>query len=144
MSNPITRRTALAVPVTLPLLPMTSYAAPADPDPVAVAFEEWKALDAELISMHVMYCAMEDRYGPVSKEAEAYRDEFLSPACDRRRAIEKRISEMVATTPAGLAAQLTIAVGIYGCGEGEACYDLEDRLLLAALAGAEGMAGEVS
>ena len=29
--NTITRRTALAVPVTLPLLPVSAYAAPADP-----------------------------------------------------------------------------------------------------------------
>ncbi len=30
MSNPITRRTALAMPVTLPLLPVSAYAAPAE------------------------------------------------------------------------------------------------------------------
>jgi hypothetical protein len=31
MSNPITRRTALAVPLTLPLLPVSALAIPADP-----------------------------------------------------------------------------------------------------------------
>ena len=139
-----TRRTVLAGAAALPLLPAAALAVPAESDPVVAAFREWQKLDAECKRMHGVYGELEDRHGPLAKEAEAYRDEFLSPACGRRRAIEERISEMVATTPAGLAAQLTIAVGIYGCGEGEACYDLEDRLLLAALAGAEHIAEEVS
>ncbi len=37
----ITRRTALAAPVTLPLLPVPSYAQPAD-DPAVEAYEEWR------------------------------------------------------------------------------------------------------
>ena len=142
MTNPITRRTALAVPVTLPLLPLTAYAAPADP--VVVAYNVWLGLDAERRRLQNVYAELEDRHGPVAKEAEAYSTEFITPACHQRRVIEECISEMVATTPAGLAAQLTIAVDILGCGEGPACYETEDRLLLAALAGAERMAGVAS
>ena len=127
--------------VALPLLPVSAYAQATD-DPAVEAYEEWRKLDAGCKRMHGVYGELEDRHGPLAKEAEAYRDEFLSPACDRRRANEERISEMVATIPAGLAGQWRSAVGIYGCGEGEACYDLEDGLLLAALAGAERIAGE--
>ena len=37
----ITRRTALAVPVTLPLLPVSAFAAPADPaDPAGEVYRE--------------------------------------------------------------------------------------------------------
>jgi hypothetical protein len=41
MSNTITRRTALAASVTLPLLPVTAYATPADP--AVEAYREWRA-----------------------------------------------------------------------------------------------------
>ncbi len=40
MHTTITRRTALAVPVTLPLLPVSAFAAPADP--VLAAYAEWQ------------------------------------------------------------------------------------------------------
>ncbi len=51
MSNQTTRRTALAVPVTLPLLPLASYAQPSD-DPAVEAYEEWrKAYRAFLVAM---------------------------------------------------------------------------------------------
>ncbi len=39
--NTITRRTALAVPVTLPLLPVSAFATPADP--AVAAYREWLA-----------------------------------------------------------------------------------------------------
>ena len=39
--NTITRRTALAVPVTLPLLPVSAFATPADP--TVAAFRAWRA-----------------------------------------------------------------------------------------------------
>ncbi len=42
--NTITRRTALAVPVTLPLLPVSAYAAPADP--AVRRFREWRAANS--------------------------------------------------------------------------------------------------
>ena len=39
--NTITRRTALAVPVTLPLLPIAAYATPTDP--AVEAYRVWRA-----------------------------------------------------------------------------------------------------
>ncbi len=39
----ITRRTALAVPVTLPLLPVSAFATPAERDPVVEAYRTWLA-----------------------------------------------------------------------------------------------------
>ncbi len=41
----LTRRTALAVPVTFPLLPVAAYAAPADP--LLAALPEWQAIRAD-------------------------------------------------------------------------------------------------
>ena len=43
MKTTITRRTALAVPVTLPLLPVSAFATPADP--AVTAFAELASVD---------------------------------------------------------------------------------------------------
>ena len=135
-----TRRNIIVGAATLPLLPVSAYATPAESDPVVVAFAEWRALDAECERLHDVYAELEERFGPVAKEAEAYRDEFFDPACDRRRAIEMRISETVATTPAGLAGQVRIAMVHFGYDNGFGMEQLEGRLLHSMLAGAEGMA----
>jgi hypothetical protein len=110
--NTITRRTALAVPVTLPLLPVAALAMPTENDPVVVAFTEWKALDAEVKRMNGVYGKLEDRFGPMAKEVENYRDTTMSQTYGRRGEVEGRISQMVPTSVAGMAAQLRIVVGL--------------------------------
>ena len=57
MSNPITRRTALAVPVTLPLLPLTAYAAPANATDAAWA--AWNVAKANSDANDQAYRAFE-------------------------------------------------------------------------------------
>ena len=132
MKTTITRRTALAASVTLPLLPVASYATPADP--VVIAFAEWKALDRERARVIGEFQALEEQHGPFTRQPMAYDAATVRPLYTRLSAVEHRIAEMIATTPAGLAAQLRITMGWSDRD------DLQGRLLRSMLAGAEGMA----
>ena len=128
----ITRRTALAASVTLPLLPVSALATPADP--VVIAFAEWKALDRERTRVIGEFQALEEQHGPFSGQSLAYDAETVVPLYTRLSAVEHRIAEMIATTPAGLAAQVRITMG-WSDMDG-----MQGRFLRSMLAGAEGMA----
>ncbi len=142
MKTTITRRTALAASATLPLLPVASYAAPAD-DPAVEAYEEWLAAydanDAFLAAHH-------DGDSPAGKVLY-----------DRVWAARLALSDAVATTPAGLVLQIRFAFAVFGDpgydGDIEnpddftfddVAEDQEGRLLRSMLTGAERMAGVVS
>jgi hypothetical protein len=140
MSNPITRRTALAGAGALPLLPAASLAMPAESDPVVAAFREWQTLCKERGSLLAAYNALEAAHGPLNEHAEAYEAENIEPLYDRLVAAERRISDMIATTPAGLAAQLRILLDRDG-NEGELSEDnVEGRMIRSILTAAENMA----
>ena len=140
-----TRRTilagaaALAAPVSLPLLPLASYAQPADP--AIAAHREWLAA----------YNANE---GFLATGEEGDTPEGLA-MFDRVWAARLALSDAVATTPAGLALQLRFAFAVFGDpgydGDIENPDDFtfddvaenqEGRLLRSMLAAAERMAGE--
>ncbi len=139
----ITRRTALAVPVTLPLLPVSAFAAPADP--TVAAFREWRAA----------FIAYERSF---DRPHVADDDPIMNAAGDAEWAAKCRLASMVATTPAGLVGQLRVGLGIFGdlvgresrfddpmAYEFENCRDdMDGRLYRNMLAGAERMAGVVS
>ncbi len=138
MQNTITRRTTLAASVTLPLLPATAYAAPADP--TVEAYWAWRAA-------HEAYEQSLNRLDwpdgcPIVKAAH-----------DQEFAARGVLSDAVATTPAGIAYQVRFAFDVFGelssadddmdnpddftfenWGD-----DLERRLLKSMLAGAENM-----
>ena len=101
--NTITRRTALAVPVTLALLPVSAFATPADP--VLTAYPEWQAIRADYMRVLNNYTALENRCSP---EADAYNDGPVIDSQNRMGDCECRIANMVATTAAGMAAQLRV------------------------------------
>jgi len=98
---------AVALPVTLPLLPVSASAQPADP--VLAVFAEWqevlraegKALDA--------YAEVEARRGPRDEELAHYQKHVI-PAHDRRDAVEARLAQITPATLTGLAAQLAVAL----------------------------------
>jgi len=98
---------AVALPVTLPLLPVSASAQPADP--VLAVFAEWqevlraegKALDA--------YAEVEARRGPRDEELAHYQKHVI-PAHDRRNAVEARLAQITPATLTGLAAQLAVAL----------------------------------
>ncbi len=98
MSNPITRRTALAMPVTLPLLPVSAYAAPADP--AVEAYRAW--LDA--------YNA-NDAFLATGEEGDTPEGKAM---CGRVWTARSALSDVVATTPAGLALQIRFAFAVFG------------------------------
>jgi hypothetical protein len=137
MSNTITRRTALAASVTLPLLPVTAYATPADP--AVEAYREWRAAyDANAASIDS------------GVDNDTPEGQVLS---NREWAARLALSDAVATTPAGLAYQVRFAFGVFGSlsrgGNLDNPYDFsftswvddhEGRLLRSLLAGAERMA----
>ena len=97
--NTITRRTALAASVTLPLLPVSAYATPADP--AVEAYEEWRAA----------YGAFEG-----SMDRPDWPDDcpIVRGAHDREMAARRILSDAVATTPAGIACQVRFAFGAFG------------------------------
>ncbi len=134
----ITRRTALAASVSLPLLPVASYATPADP--VVTSFSEWKALYRERMRVHDVFMDMEERHGTFTTQSLAYQAETVAPVYKRTDAIERRIAEMIATTLAGLAAQVRITMERFGYDNGGGMEQVEGRLLRNMLTGAEGMA----
>lgn len=86
----LTRRQALAAPaVLLPLAPAPAWAGASAPDPVIAVAE---ALIAQVIEL--------DRHPSDLSDAD------WDAGCERLSALERRLSGMVAVTPAGLAAQL--------------------------------------
>ena len=74
----------------------------------------------------------------------AYEAETVAPLYTRLGAVERRIAEMIATTPAGLAAQVRITMERFGYDNGSGMEQVEGRLLRSMLAGAENMAGVAS
>ena len=64
----------------------------------------------------------------------------MAPLYTRLGAVERRIAEMIATTPAGLAAQVRITMERFGYDGGGGVDQMEASLLRNMLAGAEGMA----
>ena len=98
MSN-ITRRATLAASVTLPLLPVTAYATPADP--AVEAFRRWSiAQSAYVRSFDRPHVPDDDPVMIAVGEAAFSADIAL---CDT-----------VATTPAGLAGKLRLAFDLFG------------------------------
>ncbi len=139
----ITRRTALAVPVTLPLLPVSAYAAPADP-----AVEAYRVWRAAFIAYEQSLERPDIPEGcPIVVAAE--RAEWDNMV---------RLASIVATTPAGIAGQLRVGLGLFGCALdagsdlgnpadyqfGNCRDDMDGRLYRNMLAGAERMAGVTS
>ncbi len=136
--NTITRRTALAVPVTLPLLPLASYAQP--DDPAVAAYQEWRA------AFDVYNNSFNDPRALVS-------DDFVQPFHDRELAAHRALCDTIATTPAGLAKQVRAAFYVFGevnrddDWHSPTLYEADSfnhihgkQLLLSMLAGAEKMA----
>ena len=93
-----TRRTALVVPVTLPLLPVAIRAASADP--AVEAYREWiAAYDAN------------DAFLATGKDDETPEGQAMyNRVCAARLAL----SDVVATTPAGLALQIRFTFAVFG------------------------------
>ncbi len=135
----ITRRTALAVPVTLPLLPVSAFAQPAD-DPAVEAYRIWRAA----YGAHKVFL-------DTHSDWETPEGQRLH---DREWAARHALSDTIAITPAGLACQVRFAFDAFGqlsSNEGSIdnpddfhfsnwIDDLEKRLLKSMLAAAEGMA----
>jgi len=96
--NTITRRTALAVPVTLPLLPVAAYATTADP--AVEAYWEWRA------AYDVRAASIESGVDNDTPEGQV-----LS---NREWAARLALSDARATTPAGLVCQVMFALGVFG------------------------------
>jgi len=96
--NTITRRTALAASVTLPLLPVTAYATPADP--AVEAYWTWRA-------------AYEARDASLEADVEDDTPEG-QVLFDRVLAARLALSDAVATTPAGLTCQVMFAFAVFG------------------------------
>ncbi len=95
----ITRRTALAASVSLPLLPVSAYATPAD-DPAVEAYEEWrKAYRAFLVAM---------------KTRPEDDDPVMAAADHAERAAAMKFTKTVPTTLAGLAAQIAFTPYCFG------------------------------
>ncbi len=138
---PLLPAAALAASATLPLLPVSAFAAPVESDPVVIAFAEWKALDRERTRVTAVFNALEVQHGPFSGPVIAYENETVAPLYVRLGAVDHRIAEMIATTPAGLAAQVRIAMERFGLDGDSGMDEIEGRLLRSMLAGAEGMAG---
>jgi hypothetical protein len=135
----ITRRTAIAASATLPLLPLASYATPADP--AVEAYGVWRA-------------ANDAFEGSLSRPDRLDDCPIVKAAHGEEMAARRALSDAVATTPAGIACQVRFAFGVFGEVKSDDhsidnpadfefsqwTDDLEGRLLRAMLAGAEGMA----
>jgi hypothetical protein len=124
--NTITRRTALAAPVTLPLLPVSAFAAPADP--AVEAYHAWRAAH-DAFEGSLEYGDGTDT-SPIVKAA--HDDEWTALA---------KLCRTVPTTAAGLACQLSFTVEVLGeYVSGNLAGDLDGTLIRNMLAGAEGLA----
>ncbi len=128
---------ALAVPVTLPLLPVSAFAQP--DDPAVVAYREW------LAAYHA-----NDAFLATGKDDETPEGQAMyNRVCAARLAL----SDVVATTPGGLALQIRFTFAVFGDpgvdGDIEnpddftfddVAEDQQGRLLRSMLAAAEAMA----
>jgi|GEM_PF-4598372 len=134
----ITRRTALAASVSLPLLPVASYATLGDP--AVKAYRTWRAANS----------AYERSFDRPHVPDD---DPIMNAASDAALAANLVLCDTIATTPEGLAGQVRLALFTFGelqLGEDWLNpdnyevdgfgYDQGRRLLLSMLAGAEGMA----
>jgi hypothetical protein len=99
MSNPITRRTALAGAGALPLLPVSAYAG--TDDPAVKAYEQWRAA----------YDAFSRAFDRSDNQDGC---PILKATHDQEFAARLALSDAVATTPAGLARQVRFAFDVFG------------------------------
>ena len=94
--NTITRRTALAVPVTLPLLPVSAYAE--STDPAVNLYEEWRqAYRAFLFAL-----------------TSQHDEPVIDAAENVERAIAVKLVETVPSSLAGLACQIAFMPYCFG------------------------------
>ena len=143
--NTITRRTALAASVTLPLLPVSAFAQPADP--AVEAYRVWRAAFAAYVASFKLpdgtSCPDDDPVMNAAHQAEGRAADLLA--------------DIVPTTIAGLAAQLAFAHYAFGETSRDSDWDNLDayrfeswaddrdgRLIRSMTAGAERMAGTQS
>ncbi len=138
MKTTITRRNVIAGAAALPLLPVSAFAVPADP--AVEAYRVWRAA----YGAHEFFLNTHQDWDTPEVQA----------SFDRQWAARHALSDAVATTPAGLACQVRFAFDAFGelTSAGQSvdnpydfqfdnwADDLERRLLLAMLAGAEGIA----
>ena len=137
---PLLPAAALAVPGSLSLLPVASYAQPADP--LLAAYAEWQAMRAHYEQVLDNWNDLENRLGNNAPEVNAYIAGPVERETDRICDLEASIAKMVATTPAGLVAQLRVAVRTFDY-RGDTDNE-EARFVISALAGAENIAGVAS
>ncbi len=130
--------TALAAPVTLPLLPVSAYATPGNP--AIAAYRKWLAANE----------AYERSFDPPNVPDD---DPIMNATGDAALAANLALCDTIATTPEGLAGQAHLALYTFGdleCGEdwlspdnyevGGFGYNQGRRLLMSMLTGAKGMA----
>ncbi len=91
MSTTTTRRAVIAASVTLPLLPVASYAQPGDP--AVAAYRKWLVANE----------AYERSFGPPDVPDD---DPVMIAASDAALAANLALCDTVATTPEGLAGQV--------------------------------------
>ncbi len=96
--NTITRRVALAVPVTLPLLPVSTFAVPADP--AVEAYRTWRAA-----------CGGHEVFPNTHRDWDT--PEGVA-SFDRERDARHALSDAIAATPAGIACQVRFAFDVFG------------------------------
>ena len=126
----------LPEPITLPLLPVASYAAPGDP--AIAAYHKW------LVANEAYERSFDRPYVPDD-------DPMMNATGDAALAANLALCDTIATTPEGLAGQVHLALYTFGdleCGEDWLNpdgyevdgfgYDQARRLLMSMLAGAEG------
>ena len=88
---PLLPATALAVPVTLPLLPVASYAQPGDP--AVAAYRKW------LVANEAYERSFDRPYVPDD-------DPMMNATGDAALAANLALCDTIATTPEGLAGQV--------------------------------------
>ena len=149
--NTTTRRKVIAGAAALPLLPGAAYAASATlpasalaqpADPLLAAHGEWQAMRAHYEQVMDNWNDLENRLGNNAPEVNAYIAGPVERETNRICDLEASIAKMVATTPAGLVAQLRVAVRAYDYRDDT--DNEEARFVLSALAGAERIAGVAS
>jgi hypothetical protein len=103
MNTTITRRTALAAilaaPVTLPLLPVSAFATPADP--AVEAYKVW----------HAAFVAWERSFERPDLQDD---DPTMLAAMSAEWRAKVDLASMVATTPEGLAGQVRMGLNVFG------------------------------
>ena len=135
----ITRRTAIAASVTLPLLPVSAYATPADP--AVEAYREWQEAHRTFL---------------IALKTREDDDPVVDAADDADNAAAVKLAETVPTTIAGLVAQISFVPYCFGQIDSDdydytnpenygfhnwGCDDREAALCRSMQAGAEQMAG---